>query len=170
MTFSNTLNFAKQLDEQDSLKHFRDKFYIPIVNGKECIYLTGNSLGLQPKKTQDYVLDELEDWATHGVEGHFHARTPWVSYHEIFEEQLAQIVGALPEEVVAMNQLTVNLHLLMISFYRPTSKRFKIICEAKAFPSDQYAIQSQVKLHGFNPEEAIIEVQPKEGKIGRAHV
>ena len=163
MTFSNTLEFAKQLDEQDSLKHFRDKFYIPIVNGKECIYLTGNSLGLQPKKTQDYVLDELEDWATHGVEGHFHARNPWVNYHEIFEEQLAEIVGGLPEEVVAMNQLTVNLHLLMISFYRPTSKRYKIICEAKAFPSDQYAFQSQAKLHGYNPDDAIIEVQPKEG-------
>lgn len=163
MTFSNTLEFAKQLDEQDSLKHFRDKFYLPIVNGKECIYFTGNSLGLQPKKTQDYVLDELEDWATHGVEGHFHARTPWVSYHEIFEEQLAEIVGGLPEEVVAMNQLTVNLHLLMFSFYRPTAKRFKIICEAKAFPSDQYALQSQVKLHGYNPDDAIIEVQPKEG-------
>jgi kynureninase len=163
MNFSNTFEYAKQLDEQDSLKHFRNQFYIPIVNGKECIYLTGNSLGLQPKKTQDYVLDELEDWASHGVEGHFHARTPWVSYHEIFEEQLAEIVGGLPEEVVVMNQLTVNLHLLMISFYRPTSKRYKIICEAKAFPSDQYALQSQVKLHGYHPDDAIIEVQPKEG-------
>lgn len=163
MNFSNTLEYAKQLDEQDSLKHFRDKFYIPIVNGKECIYLTGNSLGLQPKKTQDYVLDELEDWATHGVEGHFHARTPWVNYHEIFEEQLAEIVGGLPEEVVAMNQLTVNLHLLMISFYRPTSKKYKIICEAKAFPSDQYAFQSQAKLHGYHPDDVIIEVQPKQG-------
>jgi kynureninase len=163
MTFSNTLEYAKQLDEQDALKNFRDQFYIPIVNGKECIYFTGNSLGLQPKKTQDYVLDELEDWATHGVEGHFNARNPWVSYHEIFHNQLAEIVGALPEEIVAMNQLTVNLHLLMISFYRPTSKRYKIICEAKAFPSDQYAFQSQVKFHGYNPDDAIIEVQPKEG-------
>ena len=163
MTFFNTFEYAKQLDEQDILKHFRDKFYIPIVNGKECIYFTGNSLGLQPKKTQDYVLDELEDWATHGVEGHFHARNPWVSYHEIFHDQLAEIVGGLPEEVVAMNQLTVNLHLLMISFYRPTSKRYKIICESKAFPSDQYAFQSQAKFHGYNPDEAIIEVQPKEG-------
>jgi kynureninase len=163
MTFSNTLEYAKQLDEQDALKNFRDQFYIPIVNGKECIYFTGNSLGLQPKKTQDYVLDELEDWATHGVEGHFNARNPWVSYHEIFHNQLAEIVGGLPEEIVAMNQLTVNLHLLMISFYRPTSKRYKIICEAKAFPSDQYAFQSQVKLHGYKPDEAIIEVQPKEG-------
>ena len=164
MNFSNTLSYAQQLDEQDSLKHFRDQFYIPIVNGKECIYLTGNSLGLQPKKTQEYVLDELEDWATHGVEGHFHARTPWVSYHEIFHDQLAEIVGGLPEEIVAMNQLTVNLHLLMISFYRPTKERYKIICEAKAFPSDQYAFQSQVKLHGYHPDDAIIEVHPKAGK------
>lgn len=163
MSFSNTLEFAKQLDEQDPLKHFRERFYIPMVNGKESIYFTGNSLGLQPKTTQDYVLNELEDWANYGVEGHFHARTPWVSYHEIFPELLAEIVGAMPEEIVVMNQLTVNLHLLMISFYRPTSTRYKIICEAKAFPSDQYAFQSQVKLHGYNPDDAIIEVFPKEG-------
>ena len=169
MNFSNTLEYAQQLDEQDKLKHFRDQFYIPIVNGKECIYFTGNSLGLQPKKTQDYVLDELEDWASHGVEGHFNARTPWVSYHEIFEDQLAQIVGALPEEIVVMNQLTVNLHLLMISFYRPTKERYKIICEAKAFPSDQYAFQSQVKLHGYHPDEAIIEVHPKKGNATIDH-
>ena len=169
MNFSNTRTYAQQLDEQDSLKHFRDQFYMPIVNGKTCIYFTGNSLGLQPKKTQDYVLDELEDWASHGVEGHFNARTPWVSYHEIFEEQLAEIVGALPEEIVVMNQLTVNLHLLMISFYRPTKERYKIICEAKAFPSDQYAFQSQVKLHGYHPEEAIIEVHPKNGKATIDH-
>jgi kynureninase len=169
MTYSNTLTYAQQLDEQDPLKHFRERFYMPIVNGKECIYFTGNSLGLQPKKTQDYVLDELEDWASHGVEGHFNARTPWVSYHEIFEEQLAQIVGALPEEIVVMNQLTVNLHLLMISFYRPTKERYKIICEAKAFPSDQYAFQSQVKLHGYQPDDAIIEVHPKKGKATIDH-
>lgn len=162
-TFENTLAFAKQLDEQDPLKHFRDRFYIPLVNGKESIYFTGNSLGLQPKTTQDYVLNELEDWANYGVEGHFHARTPWVSYHEIFPEILSEIVGALPEEIVVMNQLTVNLHLLMISFYRPTKQRYKIICEAKAFPSDQYAFQSQAILHGLNPADVIIEVGPKEG-------
>ena len=130
--FENTLAFAKALDDQDTLKSFREKFYIPIVNEKECIYFTGNSLGLQPKTTQDFVLNELEDWANYGVEGHFHARTPWVSYHEAFPDLLADIVGALPEEIVVMNQLTVNLHLLLISFYRPTKKRFKIICEAKA--------------------------------------
>jgi kynureninase len=161
--FKNTLAFAQQLDGQDALKHFRERFYIPLVNGKECIYFTGNSLGLQPKTTQDYVLNELEDWANYGVEGHFHARTPWVSYHEIFPEIVAEIVGAIPEEVVLMNQLTVNLHLLMVSFYKPTPQRYKIICEAKAFPSDQYAFQSQALLHGLNPADVIIEVSPKEG-------
>jgi kynureninase len=163
LKFKNTIDYARFLDESDSLKHFRDKFYIPLVNGKECIYFTGNSLGLQPKTTQDYVLNELEDWANFGVEGHFHARHPWVSYHELFPELLSEIVGAMPEELVVMNQLTVNLHLLMTSFYRPTKQRYKIICEAKAFPSDQYAFQSQVKLHHLTPEEAIIEVAPKEG-------
>ena len=164
MTFENNLAFANQLDEQDSLNQFREQFYIPVINGNECIYFTGNSLGLQPKTTQDYVVNELEDWANFGVEGHFHATNPWFSYHEIFPQQVAKIVGALPEEVVVMNQLTVNLHLLMTTFYRPTKERFKIICEAKAFPSDQYAFESQVKLHGFNPDEAIIEVKPREGE------
>ena len=164
MTFENNLAFANQLDEQDSLNQFREQFYIPVINGNECIYFTGNSLGLQPKTTQDYVVNELEDWANFGVEGHFHATNPWFSYHEIFPQQVAKIVGALPEEVVVMNQLTVNLHLLMTTFYRPTKERFKIICEAKAFPSDQYAFESQVKLHGVNPDEAIIEVKPREGE------
>ncbi len=162
-TFSNTLEFAQQQDQQDQLHHFRDRFYIPQINGKDSIYLTGNSLGLQPKSTQDHVLDELEDWANYGVEGHFHARNPWLSYHEIFPDMLSPLVGAMPEELVVMNQLTVNLHLLMISFYRPTPQRYKIICEAKAFPSDQYALQSQVRLHGFDPDTAIIEVEPLEG-------
>ena len=164
MIFENNLAFANQLDEQDSLNQFREQFYIPVINGNECIYFTGNSLGLQPKTTQDYVVNELEDWANFGVEGHFHATNPWFSYHEIFPQQVAKIVGALPEEVVVMNQLTVNLHLLMTTFYRPTKERFKIICEAKAFPSDQYAFESQVKLHGVNPDEAIIEVTPREGE------
>ncbi len=164
MEFKNSLAFAKQLDGEDSLKDFRNKFYIPIIHGKECIYLTGNSLGLQPKTTQDYVLDELEDWASFGVEGHFNARQPWFSYHEIFPPLLTKLVGALPEEIVVMNQLTVNLHLLMASFYRPTKERYKIICEAKAFPSDQYAFESQVRFHGLNPDEAIIEVSTREGE------
>ncbi len=164
MTFQNTLEFAKELDAKDALKDFRSKFYIPIFHGKECIYFTGNSLGLQPRTTQDYVLDELEDWASFGVEGHFHARQPWFSYHEIFPPLLTKIVGALPEEIVVMNQLTVNLHLLMASFYNPTKEKYKIICEAKAFPSDQYALESQVKFHGFVPDDAIIEVSPRDGE------
>lgn len=164
MEFINSLAFAQQLDEADILKDFRSKFYIPIINGKESIYLNGNSLGLQPRTTQDYIVDELEDWATFGVEGHFHARQPWLSYHELFPRLLAPIIGASPEEIVVMNQLTVNLHLLMISFYRPTKERYKIICEAKAFPSDQYALESQVKLHGLDPAIAIVEVSPRDGE------
>jgi kynureninase len=164
MNFQNTLLFAKNLDEQDPLKHFREMFYIPLMFAKECVYFTGNSLGLQPKRTQDYVVDELEDWASLGVEGHFHARNPWMPYHEIFPKQLSKIIGCKENEVVVMNQLTVNLHLLMISFYRPTQQRYKIICEAKAFPSDQYAFESQTKFHGLNPADAIIEVSPREGE------
>ncbi|MBL0357405.1 MAG: kynureninase [Chitinophagaceae bacterium] len=164
MQFENNLTFAKKLDEEDILKNFRNQFYIPLINGKECIYFTGNSLGLQPKTTQDYVLNELEDWANFGVEGHFHARKPWMPYHEIFPTQVSKIVGALPEEVVVMNQLTVNLHLLMVSFYRPVQQRYKIICEAKAFPSDQYAMESQVRYHGYEPNDAIIEISPGAGE------
>ncbi len=169
MKYENTLAFAQQMDAADSLKNYRDKFYFPMLNGKKTIYFTGNSLGLQPKTTQDYVLNELEDWATFGVEGHFHARNKWLTYHEQFAAPVAKIVGALPTEVVVMNQLTVNLHLLMVSFYRPTDKRFKILCEAKAFPSDQYAMQSQVRFHGYNPEEAIIEIAPREGEYCIRH-
>lgn len=164
MIFQNTPEFARALDDQDKLNSFRDKFYIPIINGDECIYFTGNSLGLQPRTTQDHVLNELEDWASFGVEGHFHARQPWFSYHEMFPPLLTKIVGALPEEIVVMNQLTVNLHLLMASFYQPTKERFRIICEAKAFPSDQYALETQVKFHGLNPDETIIEVAPRPGE------
>ncbi len=162
--FKNTLDYAQFLDSKDPLRTFRNSFYIPLVNGKEAIYFTGNSLGLQPKTTQDYVLNELEDWANFGVEAHHHARHPWISYHEMFPSLLSKIVGARENELVAMNQLTVNLHLLMTSFYRPTKERFKIICEAKAFPSDQYAIDSQVKIHGFDPETTIIEITPRDAE------
>lgn len=164
MDYQNTLDFAKQMDEKDPLKNFRDKFYIPIINKKQCIYFVGNSLGLQPKTTQDYIYKELENWANYGVEGHFHAETPWVDYHNIFIEPVSKIVGCLPQEVVVMNHLTVNLHLLLVTFYQPTKKRFKIICEAKAFPSDQYALESQVKLHGYKPDDVIIEVAPRDGE------
>ncbi len=169
MNYTNTLEFAQQQDALDPLKSFRSKFYFPMMHGRETIYFTGNSLGLQPKTTQDYVLNELEDWATFGVEGHFHARKPWLSYHEQFAEPLSKIVGAKPEEVVAMNQLTVNLHLLLVSFYRPTKTRYRILCEAKAFPSDQYALESQVKSHGLDPADAIIEVEPREGEVCIRH-
>jgi kynureninase len=164
MKFQNTLDFTKELDQQDPLKHFREMFYIPIMYGKECIYFTGNSLGLQTKRTQDYVVDELEDWASFGVEGHFHARNPWLPYHEIFPKQLSKIIGSKENEVVVMNSLTVNLHLLMVSFYRPTETRYKIICEAKAFPSDQYAFESQARHHQLDPAKAIIEVSPRPGE------
>mgnify|MGYP003487686262 FL=1 len=164
LEYKNTQAYAQYLDSQDSLKSFREKFYIPLMHGRDAIYFTGNSLGLQPKSTQEYVLNELEDWANFAVEGHFHARNPWMPYHEMFTKPLCKIAGALPHEVVAMNQLTVNLHLLMVSFYRPTKQRYKIICEAKAFPSDQYAMESQVNFHGYKYEDAVIEVEPKEGE------
>jgi kynureninase len=167
--FSNSLHFAKDIDAKDSLHPYRHQFYFPLLNGKQALYFTGNSLGLQPKTTQDAILTELEDWANFGVEGHFHARNPWYSYHELLNGSAARIVGAKPLEVVMMNQLTVNLHLLMMSFYRPTAKRFKIICEAKAFPSDQYALESQVKLHGFAPDDAIIEISPRHGAYCISH-
>jgi kynureninase len=162
--FKNTLEFAQQLDKEDFLNRFRKKFYIPFMNGKEGIYFTGNSLGLQPKTAQEYILNDLEDWANYGVEGHFHGRNPWIKYHEMFPKKLSSILGALEEEIVVMNQLTINLHLLLISFYRPTKERYKIICEAKAFPSDQYALQSQALISGLDPGKTIIEVKPRDGE------
>jgi len=160
----NSLEYARQLDNEDKLKCFRDRFLIPKVNGEDAIYFTSNSLGLQPKTTRSYIQEQLDVWADLGVEGHFEAKQPWTTYHEVFPEQLSKIVGCKPKEVVAMGQLSVNLHLLMVSFYQPTKQRFKIICEAKAFPSDQYAIDSQVKFHGFDPPEAIIEVVQRQGE------
>ncbi|MEO7049881.1 MAG: kynureninase, partial [Ferruginibacter sp.] len=157
------LAYAKELDQDDPMKMYRDKFYIPFLHNKNAIYFLGNSLGLQPKTTQDEVLNIMEDWASYGVEGFFHGENPWLDYTKELYEPLAKIVGAQPNEIVVMNHLTVNLHLLMISFYNPTPTRYKIICEAKAFPSDQYAFESQVKLHGFNREDAIVEVHPKAG-------
>ncbi|MBI3501504.1 MAG: kynureninase [Bacteroidetes bacterium] len=164
MKYENTLRFAKVLDKKDPLKKFRMKFLFPKHKGKEVIYFTGNSLGLQPKTTSKYIQQELNDWQKFGVEGHFKAKNPWFSYHEILAEPLSKIVGTKPSEVVAMNQLTSNIHFLFVSFYRPTKERYKIICEAKAFPSDQYALESQVKFHGYNPENAIIEVSPRAGE------
>ncbi len=164
MNYQNTLQFAQQADENDTLKTFRDKFYIPFINGKECYYFAGNSLGLQPKTTQDYIYNELENWANYAVEAHFHTKTPWINYHDLFPATLSKIVGCLPQEIVVMNHLTVNLHLLLTTFYRPNRERYKIICEAKSFPSDQYALESQAKLHGLNPDDTIIEVAPRHGE------
>ncbi len=164
MEYENTLPFALGADKSDPLRNFREKFFIPRINGREAIYLTGNSLGLQPKTVKDYVCQELDDWARLGVEGHFHANNPWLTYHEIFPKQLSAIIGCREEEVVVMNQLTVNLHLLMVSFYQPDKRRYKIICEGKAFPSDQYAFESHVRFHGFDPDDAIIEINPRDGE------
>ena len=158
-----SLGYAQQLDNNDALNSFRDRFYAPYLHGKRAVYFLGNSLGLQPKNAQDEVLKIMEGWANFGVEGFFMGNDPWLNYHKHITPLLTGIIGAKEEEIVTMNQLTVNLHLLMISFYHPTAARYKIICEAKAFPSDQYAFQSQVKLHGFNPADAIIEVQPQPG-------
>ena len=163
-TFENTLECAKQLDAKDPLKEFRNKFHLPTFTKNEIVYFTGNSLGLQPKSVEKYIKSELDAWAKYGVEGHFLAEKPWFSYHEFLTEKAATIVGALPEEVVVTHSLTTNLHLLMISFYQPKGKRTKIICEAKAFPSDQYALESQVKLHGLNMEDNLVEIEPREGE------
>ena len=164
MTFENSLAFAQQLDAQDQLSHYQNEFSFPQVNGKNVIYFTGNSLGLQPKRAKTYVDEVMNDWANLAVEGHFYAEKPWWDYHERFANPLSKLVGALPSEVTVMNTLTVNLHLLMVSFYRPTATRYKIICEEKAFPSDQYLFQSQVNFHGYATEDAIVEVKRREGE------
>jgi len=143
---------------------YRDHFHIPHIKGKESIYLCGNSLGLQPKKVKEYVDAELEDWAALGVEGHLHARHPWLPYHEFLTRSMSSLVGAFPAEVVVMNSLTVNLHLLMASFYKPTKERFRILIESDAFPSDRYAVASQAIWHGFDQDDAIIQWSPPEGE------
>ena len=168
MIFENNREFAQDLDAKDELRKYRDEFLFPKVNGKQVIYFTGNSLGLQPKRTKSYVDEVMADWANLAVEGHFYADKSWWDYHERFAVPLSEIVGAKPTEVTVMNTLTVNLHLLMVSFYRPTLKKYKIICEEKAFPSDQYMFQSQVDFHsktvGFNPNEAIVEIKRRDGE------
>ncbi len=159
-----TAEDARKRDENDVLAPFRSQFYFPESPAEDCIYFTGNSLGLQPKSVREAISVELDDWAKYGVEGHFEAQNPWYSYHELLMAPAAKMVGAEPHEVVHMNGLTANIHLLMVSFYKPTSQRYKIICEAKAFPSDQYALESQVRFHGFDPSDAIIEVTPRDGE------
>ena len=163
--YENNLAYAQDQDKKDSLASYRDQFHIPKDdNGSDWLYFTGNSLGLQPKQTQAYIQQELDDWAKYGVEGHFEAKNPWMPYHEFLTETMAQVVGAKNSEVVVMNTLTTNLHMLMVSFYRPTAKKFKIVIESDAFPSDRYAVQSQLKFHGFDPEEGLVEWKPRKGE------
>lgn len=164
MTFENTIAYAQQLDRNDPLAALRDQFIIPTHNGRQQIYFLGNSLGLQPKRTNDRLQQILKNWADYGVEGWFMGDNQWLQYHDRLIEPLAIVVGAKPAEVVVMNQLTVNLHLLMVTFYRPEGKRRKIICEAKAFPSDQYMFETHVKHYGFDPAEVIIEVATRAGE------
>lgn len=163
--FENNLAFAKAQDEKDTLKSYRAQFYIPVdKDDKELIYMCGNSLGCQPKAVSNYLEQELQDWANLGVEGHFDAQNPWMPYHEQLSEPMAAIVGAKPSEVVIMNTLTTNLHLMMVSFYNPTPQRHKIIIESDAFPSDKYAVESQIRQRGFDPETSLLLWQPREGE------
>lgn len=164
MTFENSLQFAKTLDKNDSLAAFRNEYYIPKYKGKNSIYLCGNSLGLQPKCTQKFIQQELDDWKAFGVEGHFHAKKPWLSYHKQFEKPLCNLLGAKPIEVVAMNQLTVNLNLLLVSFYQPKGKRKKIVLEANAFPSDFYAVEQIIRLRGGKSEKCLTELPLRKGE------
>lgn len=164
MDFKNDLAYAQSLDEADQLKDLRSEFWIPAQDGKDSIYLCGNSLGLQPKQTQEVLGTQLNAWRNHGVEGWFNGEEPWLTYHRKLTPVLAAIVGAHTNEVTVMNSLTVNLHLLLVSFYKPKGKRFKILMEGGAFPSDQYAVESQVRFHDYDPKEAIIEIFPREGE------
>jgi len=151
---------ALQQDSQDDLRHFREQFFIPQHEGRDQAYFCGNSLGLQPKSLPAALTEELNNWAENGVEGHFNGKHPWMPYHEFVRDSLASVVGAMPSEVVAMNSLSVNLHLMMVSFYQPSKERNAILIEAGAFPSDRYAVESQVRFHGFDPAESLIEIEP----------
>jgi kynureninase len=163
--FEATRDFAQKLDSRDPLASYRDRFHIPSGSGsEEWVYLTGHSLGLQPKSAREYVERELQLWQDLAVEGHFHGPQPWVPYIELLTEPTARLVGALPSEVVVMNTLTVNLHCLMVSFYRPTRQRNKIVIESNAFPSDQYAVKSQLQFHGYDPASSLIELRPRRGE------
>ncbi|UPK70803.1 kynureninase [Chitinophaga filiformis] len=162
--FELSRQFAEEQDQSDPLKTHREQFYFPQRNGKDAIYFCGNSLGLQPKKVRPAIEQELTDWQHHAVEGYWNAENPWLYYQQYCSKPLTDIVGASQEELTVMNTLTVNLHLLLMSFYRPTKERFKVLMEAGAFPSDQYAVETQVRMHGFDPETAIIEVAPRPGE------
>src|SRR5436305_9459347 len=166
MQFSADEEFAKQLDAEDPLRAFRDKFHLPIgKDGKPLIYFAGNSLGLMPKAARQVVGQELDDWAKLGVDAHLEAKTPWYTYHETLREPTARLIGAKLVEVICMNSLTVNLHLMMATFYRPTESRFKILMEDPAFPSDTYAIKTQIMHHGLNAKDALILARPRKGEF-----
>lgn len=161
MQYEATIEFAQRIDEEDPIRFFRDRFHFPQFNGEDILYFGGNSLGLMPKTSMAAVNEELDFWGKMGVAGQ-HDR--WEAYHEQLTDSTARLVGAKPSEVVVMNSLTVNLHLLLVSFYQPTDGRYKIVIEKGAFPSDQYAVESQIKLHGFDPEDALIELTPRNGE------
>jgi kynureninase len=166
MTFSAGEQFAKQLDAEDPLRGFREKFHRPLdKDGNPLIYFAGNSLGLMPKSAREIVEEELDDWAKLGVDAHHAAATPWYTYHEALREPTARLVGAKPLEVICMNSLTVNLHLMMATFYRPTKSRFKILMEEPAFPSDTYAIKTQIAHHGLDPKDALILARPRKNEF-----
>jgi kynureninase len=159
------VEFAVEMDARDPLAKYRSRFHFPkTADGSNCVYLCGHSLGLQPKTVREYVEQELKDWETLAVEAHFRGRHPWMPYHRLLTDQTARLVGARPLEVVVMNSLTVNLHLMMVTFYRPTAKRHKIVIEGSAFPSDQYAVKSQVRYHGFDPASSVMELKPQPGE------
>lgn len=163
---SSMLNQARELDQKDPLSKMRESFYIPKQkNGEDQLYFAGHSLGLMPKKAQNYIDEELDAWKRLGVEGHFHAKHPWLPYHENITKSFAHLVGGKESEVVAMNTLTVNLHLMLVSFYRPTKNKYKILIENNTFPSDKYAVDSQARFHGYDPKDAILELQPNSGEI-----
>ena len=164
-TFAATKSFAAKLSSSDPLGAYRNRFHIPKnTDGSDAVYLCGHSLGLQPKTTRGYIEQEMKDWEQLGVAGHFHARNPWMPYHEFLTASTARLVGALSDEVVVMNSLTVNLHLLMASFYRPSRERHKILIEVNAFPSDRYAVASQIRFHGYDPADSLIELAPRSGE------
>ena len=166
MIFNNSRELALELDNKDPLLSYNDKFHFPVQeNGNKHIYLCGNSLGLQAKITESFVKQELDDWKELGVEGHFHAQNPWLPYHEFLSESYSKIVGSKKSEVIAMNTLSVNLHLMMVSFYRPNETKNKIIIEGDAFPSDIYAVESHMKHHGIDPSESLIKLRPREGEV-----
>jgi len=164
LVFEETSGFAQQKDREDPLASFRQQFHFPQHQGKDSLYFCGNSLGLLPRHTEAAIAQELKDWGELAIGGYLHAKNPWMRYQDHFKTPLSKIAGCLEEEVTVMNALTVNLHLLLLTFYHPDTERYKIIMEAGAFPSDQYALETQVRWHGFDPAETIVEISPREGE------